>query len=57
MTKNCENAVGQQLGQNEMEGEEVDDGPEKIQVKQKRKKWKHQARLSKIKRQQQMSQF
>ncbi|KAK9177066.1 hypothetical protein WN944_029085 [Citrus x changshan-huyou] len=44
VNKNCDSVVGQESGPNAMEGEEVDNGLEKIQVKQKRKKWKHQAR-------------
>ena len=44
MNKSCDSVVGQEPGSDAMEGEEIDNGPEKIQVKQKRKKWKHQAR-------------
>lgn len=50
MNKNCDSVVGQEPGPNAMEGEEVNNGLKKIQVKQKRKKWKHQARQLKGKK-------
>ena len=50
MNKSCDSVVGQEPGSDAMEGEEIDNGPEKIQVKQKGKKWKHQARQLKGKK-------